>query len=378
MVKSWQARRDDLVEALRILNLVSSRDNASASNFFVVESANDGMISMRVAGASVAEVNIAGTGIWPYVEPFFIDRKIFSPFVLASKEIRNKFPFEFFDKEELVVRHGRRKATFSPQPAIAGYAFLGSMSKSSKLDLSPEIIRLMNCCATCASTELSNAFTSCVFMNPTDKGVDLLATNGTVGLRVAVKLDIPIDSPIPFPLPMMEVIQAGGLKSLRWGKNCIIGKFDTGKVWQTIMVESLKEFPVQTTTDIIASGRDRAMTVFQVSAYKFAKVMDRLALYLQSVNKADWVLEIVGKKGLDQIQITAKMPGSSVREQITVLGTLQKDFVMEWPLAVMNSVFQFVGKNEEDMAMRVGLNSKLNISYVRCGPIELTVSSVTK
>lgn len=377
MAKPWEARRDDLVEALRILDLVSSQNNPS-SDFFIVESANDGTISMRVAGGSVAEVNIPGSNIWPYEEPFFLDRRLFSPFVSVSKEIKSKQPFQFNAGDRLVITHGTRKSGYSPQPTISGYGLLGGLRNASKVVLTPEVISLMECAATCAISEKQSPVLACVFLNPTDAGIDIMATNGKVVFKAKANLDTPITSPIPFPIPMMSVLRADGLRSIRWGSNCVVGKFGMGKVWQTVVVEALTQFPVQETLDMMTAGRSRENTLFQASSYRFAKVIERLTAYLQSVKKEDWVMKLSGKKSQEFISITSNMPSSVVREQVKTLGVVNKDFTMEWPLNLVSPVFQFVGADKEDLALRVGLSSDARTSYVRCGAIEMIVPARSK
>src|ERR1700721_3867520 len=109
---SWEIRRDVLLEAIRLLDLVPSQSGIPSSDFFLVTNGidhpDDGLW-MCTAGGAVANVRLDGTGEWPFQKPFYLDRRIFTPFVSTFRGTKTKNPLLLSGTEtkELRVRGGK-------------------------------------------------------------------------------------------------------------------------------------------------------------------------------------------------------------------------------------------------------------------------------
>lgn len=371
----WNARVTDLQEAVRILNLVGSKTGTPSSDFFKIEPLTEpGVLSFSTAASAIAEVQIQGTGRWPYRKPFYLERNKFSPFITLPTEKTNPNPFIFSDEQVLMVRHGTERAKFLPQPSVVGYQNLPQDGKMSRLTLTKELVELMKCAGTCAASELQSPHLSCVYMKPTTGNwMRLLSTNLKVVFSAKVQLEKTIQESLPFPLGMLDVLNADGLKSLRWTTKLVVGRFGTGVVWQPVSEVATKDFPVEDIELELQKSRKEEWTVFEMSAYKFAKVIEKLAYYLQGVRAEDWVLRLRGKKGTDKLEVVSELPQVTFRDLIG--GRTLKDFSFDWPLFMIEPVMRFIGKEAEKVTLKVGLDKDGTKSYLKCGSIEMVIPS---
>lgn len=377
MPTSWGVRRDDLVDAIRVLNFVPSQSGVPASDFFHVERhpADDSGIRMTVGAGPVAEVTLTGTGRWPVSKPFFLARNEFSPFVTYQTEVTNKAKFEFTMDEVLKLQHGDRFSKFLPQPPILGHSTIGPLKKPNQIVFSEEALELMSCAAECAASELQLPHLGCILIHPEKTGVELYSTNQKVAFRGKTQLDSSLPSSLPFPLGMLNVIRGEGLKSLRWADSCVVARFQNGKVWQTVMEQPKKKFPKDSIDKMLKDGSREELRVFRVAGEDFTRIAERLSYYLQGVKKTDWVMSIIGKKGSNKLVVFSRLPHVVFREQMGSLDTIQKDFKLEWPLSMVAPVLNFIGKRGKK-ALVVGLDKNGQNSYMKCGGIEMMIPAV--
>jgi hypothetical protein len=371
----WSARTSDLQEAVRILNLVSSKTGTQSSDFFKVEPLSDaGVLSFSTAASAVAEVQIEGSGKWPYKKPLYLERKTFAPFINYPTEVKNKNPFTFSDENYLIVRHGERKAEFPSQPTVGGYADFPQNGKMNKLALTKEVSELMICAGSCAASELQAPHLACVYMLPIGtESLRLFATNLKVVFSAKVNLRTSITEALPFPLGMLDILKADGLKSLRWMNKLVAAWFQLGVVWQPVSELAKKDFPVSDILNSLKASRREELLVFEMSAYKFAKMMERLAYYLQGVRQEDWVLKLRGKRGSDNLEVTAEL--TQVRFREVMEARTMKDFSFDWPLFMIEPVMRIIGKEQEKVTLKVSLEKSGMRSHLKCGNIEMVIPS---
>lgn len=93
MAGSWEVRRDVLLEAIRLLDLVPSQSGIPSSDFFLVQADSKGRVWMSTAAGAVANVKMDGTGEWPFLRPFYLDRRLFCPFVSTFRGIKKQSAF---------------------------------------------------------------------------------------------------------------------------------------------------------------------------------------------------------------------------------------------------------------------------------------------
>ena len=84
----WEIRRSKLISGLNLLDLIPEKVGLSSSEFFKINGSGD-KITISVASYIMGEINLVGKGSWK--GEYFIDRRVFLPFIYASKELKNKF-----------------------------------------------------------------------------------------------------------------------------------------------------------------------------------------------------------------------------------------------------------------------------------------------
>lgn len=326
---------------------------------------------MSTAGGAVANVKLDGTGIWPYQKPFYLDRRLFTPFVSTFREIKNKFNFEFSrtEKGDLRVRCGKPFEDFSPQPSVMGYGEVSKLTDASKIVISEDLLVLMKSAASYAASEAGAPHLACVYLLPSKNGLELLASNQKTMFRAKYNGGHTFKQAIPFPPAMLSVIQADGLKELVWSKPSIFARFAKGVVWQSVSAQAERDFPAAEIRDTLIRGKKIA-PAFTAKASRFARVMERLSAYLQYVRKEDQVVGITGTKGSETVFLVVRLPNTIIHETLLVSEPVKTAFKFDWPLDQLSGLF-----GGEVVEVRLEPEEWAGMSYVKCGLIELALST---
>lgn len=375
MAGSWEVRRDVLLEGIRLLDLVPSQSGIPSSDFFLVEKTDKvaGRVWMSTAGSAVANVHLDGTGDWPFEKHFYLDRRLFTPFVSTFRGVKNKHNFEFLrtTKNDLRVKCGHPYEDFSAQPSVMGYGEKPKLGAATKLAMSEKLLAAMKCAASYSASEAGAPHLACVYVVPTKKGVELYASNQKTLLRVKYLGGHTFKTPIPFPPTMLSAIQADP-SDLVWSKPNVFARFPTGIVWQPISAQAERDFPLDEVRDVLNRGKASEYLAFRAKASRFARVIERLTLYLQYVRKEDWVLNITGTKGSEHLFLYARLPNAVITEHLSIEQPLRSSFKFDWPLDQLSGLFAV---SSSDDVVEVKLEPDAGMSYVKCGMVELAMST---
>src|SRR6266436_2397738 len=375
----WEIKREDLLAGLQILDMVPEKLGIPSSEFFWVRGKGS-EVRFSVASYISGEIVIKGKGEWPVHKDFFIDRRVFLPFVYAAREIKNKNLFQFEHKgKQLVIRHGSRKSKFDSQSKVKGYGDLRRLKKyeATTFPADDDLRELLLCGKNCAVTDSVVPHLNCVYVSKGKHGlaVRALAASEKVFYLGQGKLDEgKISGEIPFPLFLINLLNTDGLKRISWRGNFIVLSFKNGWIWQPISEEAFQEFPKNKIDEY--STRSETMPVtFVASSRRFSRLMTRIGYYLQSVRRKDWVVKIKGKKGDKSILAWTNIPGVGFIEKIGISEVIKKDFKMEWPLDILEPVFDFLAKKTKKLGVIVRYDEKRGISYVQAGHFWLSITS---
>ena len=360
----------DLLEAVRILNLAPSESGTPSSDFFLARPSKDSSkISLTVAGSVMAQVRLNGSGEWPLTEPFYIPRQLFSDWVNEAKRSNNPSSFDFTLKEKLIITNGNRKTGYEAYSAIAGYVDLPEF-KNASLELSPELIRFLECASICATTEKQNASLACVYLSSSKDTVELLATNQPTIIRIKTKASL--KEQIIFPVNMVDVLKADGLKSLHWNNDSIVGKFSKGCVWHPLLLAA-KDFPVNELRTVMDDMQKEPLVV-RLSLNAMSSILSTVSNYLTSVRKDDWRMVVFGKSGSSKMQLTVKLPYCTFREEVACQ-PIKSDFRFLWPIDYVAPVLSFMDKMSEEEIVEVRLAKAGSATVIKCGQTELMIST---
>lgn len=379
-MSEWQISRENLLSVLEVLELLPEKIGVPSSQFFRVQGIGNGKTRWMLVSDATSEQTMTGTGEWPVPQKgyWFLNRKTFTPFVQAAKEIKNKAPFQFklFGKT-LVVRHGRRRAMFVTQPAVEGYG--GSLNGASwKMAMSDHVRGLVHCARDCASPDALVPEKNCVYVAPGKQGGEILATNQKVLFRAKSKIQLA--DPVPLPLFLVTLLGSKSLQAIEWQDGVVVLRFPTGRIWQSVSAKA-KKFPREQLIGHIMTGAKKPL-LFRVSTRKLALALQRLGLYMQAANRQDWVLEIKAEKGSQEIGLETGIAHAKFREKVAVDGEVQQDLELQWPLDLVIPVMEYVGQAHKKYWLEVRVweattkkGGKTKASYVRTGEVQLVIPS---
>lgn len=369
----WEIRRSRLIAGLDLLNLIPEKVGLSSSEFVWIRGKKD-KITLSVASYIMGEINLVGKGNWK--GEYYIDRRVFLPFVYASKELKNKNNFIFeVHKKQLVVKHGNRKAVFDSQKDVHGYGDLRKIMKyeENEIPVSEELQQLLTCGANCAVSDAITPSLNCVYVN---KGiaVEAYAASDKVFFMGVGHTKGKVKESIPFPLFLINLLQEPTLQKISWRGKYIVLQFEKGVIWQSVSQEALKKFPVKEIKKHAKSALTKPVA-FLVSGRRFSKKMLRLGYYLQAVRRRDWVVKIEGSRGTSSLVLSTGVPGVKFNEKLEISAKLKKDIKIEWPLDLLENTFKFLAIRTRKQGMIVRTDDKRGVSYLTAGNYWLCVTS---
>jgi hypothetical protein len=373
----FQVKREYLNAILDILAMVPEKSGLPSSEYIWCRGKGS-KVTMSVASYISGEVVLNGEGEWPFEKPFFLDRRMFVPWVYAAKESKDKHRFQFeHKKDQLLVTHGKRTVLFTNQKKISGYGDLKRIKVSSNhtVPVSKELQEMLRCGSNCAVSDTIQPHLNAVITMSKGGKVLSYAASDYVFYMGEGSLDKgeAIDK-VPFPLFLINLLDVDGLKSISCVGKYVMLKFKHGTIWQPISEEANKNFPMERIKKYEKQARSLPVT-FTTSGRRFSRLMVRLGYYLQSVRRRDWVATVKGVKGEENIKLRTKIPGVDFKESTSISGKIKHDFTIEWPLATLAPVFDFLSKRTRKMPLIVRINHKAKISYVQAGKFWLCVPS---
>jgi hypothetical protein len=374
----FQVKRENLNAVLDILTMVPEKLGISASEYIWVRGQGS-HIKMSVSSYISGEVELDGVGSWPFKDNFYLDRRTFVPWVMSARESKDKHRFQFHRRgDRLFLKHGGRTVTFDNQKKISGYGDLKrikGLRSNPEIPVSDELKEMLKCGNNCAVADTIQPQLNCVLVSSKGSEVFSYAASDYVFYvgKGTLSKNESIDT-VPFPLFLINLLTIKGLKRISCVGKYVLLKFKNGTIWQPISEEANTNFPLDRIKKYARQARSLPVT-FSTSGRRFSRMMVRLGYYLQSVRRRDWVVVVKGERGDDTVMLRSSIPGVHFRERISVSGGVPKDFKIEWPLATLAPVFEFLSKRTKKMPLVVRINHKSKISYVQAGKFWLCVPS---
>jgi len=365
---TWQVDKDKLLKTIDILALVPPNPGVPSSEFFKVIR-KENVLTLSVASVVTGQVKLAGTGTFPF-KRFYLDRKLFIPFVQASKDLQTSSPFVFeaVDEKTLLVIHGSRRAQFCAQEKITGYGIAPKDALLDKVVLDKTTRNLIYCARDIAPNDPSTPHLNCVFAQPNGTGLDIFATNqkvifhGHAEARARVK--------IPFPLNLVPLLGSDALNEIHWRETIVSLNFDNGHIWQPISAKAKVTFP---TAQIKEAFNQPQTLLFRTSCEKFGTVINRMCSYLGAVRREDWILKLSCGEGHSAVALSCEIPNSLFKERLKV-GAAIKPFKMNWPLNMLAPVFEYLATDKKH-DVTVSLDKTGKICMVKAGRLHVGITT---
>ena len=374
----WEISRDRLIAGLKILELVPEKVGLSSSEFFWFRGKRE-EITISVASYIMGEITLTGKGEWPSKTDFYVDRRVLMPFITASLALKDKNTFQFtIHKKVLTVKHGSRSAEFISQRDIKGYGNIKKILKEpeSEVPISDDLQELLSCGQNCAISDAVVPHLNCVFVNRGKAVIEAYAASDKVFYMGLGSGAVKVKTAIPFPLYLIDLLKEKTLKKISWRGKYIVLKFEKGIIWQPVSEEALRSFPLKSIQKH-AKKADSMPVTFTTSSRRLSKLMVRLTYYLQAVRRKDWIVQIHGNKGEQNILVSTNIPGVKFKEIIST-DTVMKNFDLDWPLDVLEPVFNFLSLKTKKLGVIVRTDEKRGASYIRVGSYWLCITNKQK
>lgn len=342
-------KKDELIDAIRILGLVPERAGIPSSDYFRVIPRKK-MLEIAISSSVTAVVRIAvSESVEDLDKPFFIDRRILTPFVLAGKDFRSDFQVGTKVQDKWVINQGRRQAELSVRTdGITGYMDWKDHKSLKEIKLTEELRRMLMVSNTCSTEDPSLQHLNCVYLG----GKLVLATNQTV-IFVGAGGDSTLKFPFPLgviPLLGESVVQAVGVEGEKVILDC---KY--GYVEGTVSAIAQQKFPKDAILHQIENA-EKWPVVAKLPAEKLSKVLGRLTTYLGGVKKESWVLNLEITDS--QIKAVVRVKQVEFKETISVEAVTKETVVVEWPLDAVKPIIDYIAEKQTDFKIKTNEQNK--------------------
>lgn len=374
-MKEWIVNRDEIINVVEVLSMIPSRPGIITSEFIHIAYWGKNKIRLTMASEVSGYVEIKGVNKWPFEKSIYIDRRLFDPFISAAKNIKSKSDFQFIksDKKELTIVNGNRKAKLTCAEPKAGYEDIGKTT-GHEVKTEKELNTILIAAKHCAEESTSEPEKNCVYARRSGKNIAIYATTGVLNLRAKVKSKLYIKEPLPIPLYIIDLLANTKLVGVEATKHELVLDFGIGKVWETISVQAKKKFPWKRIDELIDKESKDSKLAFTVDAKSYGTVIERLAGYLGSVRRLDWVLTIKGKKGSRSLETIIPLGHTQFKDKVKTRKKIAYDFSVDLPFDRVIGVLGTIASTGERIHWSF---DKENRSYVKAGNIELLISRRT-
>lgn len=308
-------------EAVSVINLVPTRSGIPCSEFMRLRK-HGSQLKLALASEVFGEVAIPGehgTEDWT----FYLDRKLFVPFVLASADLRSKAPFTFtIDKNKsLRISNGRRTARFSPIEELEGYSSVKSTS-GADLILTKKQRQILYLASRYATRDPTAANLNCVYLL---KGKAVISST-KYAIFYAEDKQAPVS--LPLPLQIMDLLNSPVASKITTSKSYVVVVTAIGSVAQSLN-EKAKDFPKDAAIKLIREV-EKYPFQFALSAVPFVEVASRLNQYVSGTVNRDIVIDISGAAGDKFLRVVCQAPQGTFKERFAIKSKLQSTFTCSW------------------------------------------------
>jgi hypothetical protein len=296
-------------------------------------------------------------------EEFFVDRRLFLPFVLAGKTWKGDFKTTFAEKN-WILRQGSRRAEFAIRTdKVGGYGKWTDHSGLKELRLSEDLRKMLLASFSCATADPSMPQLNCVYLG----GRLVMATNQTVMfVGIGQKID---GMRFPFPVEVIPLLGDGLVNGVGVAGNQVILDCGCGYLEGSVSALAQKHFPKLQIVNQIQGARKWPLLV-RLPAERLAKMMGRLAEYLAGIRREDWMLRM--ELGDGKLRATVKVAQGKFEERMEV-EEAKKEGVVEWPLELIRPVLEYMGQTSESVKVRMDEDKKTPY-LISGGGVELMVA----
>jgi len=332
--------KDELVKAAEVLDLVPQRAGIPSSDYVRVRTGKFGLemsLASSVSGVIRVRAKI------PEASEFFVDRRLFLPFVLMGKNWKGDFRTAF-DERKWLLRQGSRRAEFAVRESkIGGYGVWRDKDGLKEIRLSENLKQLLRASFSCATSDPSLPQFNCVYLG----GNLVMASNDTVlFVGVAKKKD---DLKFPFPVEIIPLLSDGAVQGVGLEGDRVLLDCGLGLIEGSVSAVAQKQFPKAQLVQRVAEGQ-RWPLLAKLPAERLARLMTRLTNYLTGIRREDWMLTMEMSEG--RLRASVRVTQGKFEEVMELEDGVKEGTVL-WPLDQVQPVLEHIGRMGETLTVRV-------------------------
>lgn len=369
----WKVPKKELEDALDLLLSVPARNGIPSSEYIQVNHFDGNTAVCYLSSDLSGCVFINGSRKYPFKKPFYLDRRLFDPFVGQGKESRiTEYTFRM-KGTRLIVKHGVRTIVCNVARSDSGYHTVPYYKNAKKMIIDEALAAMLKAATACATGDPVSAHLNAVYTLPFKKGVKLYSSNTSIIFRAKVFMKHPPSCPIAFPLPLTELITDHEMPEVLWDEGSATLSSPRGKLWSAVVQAARDKFPIATIDERMKECREGKL-LFSVDADSLSVSAGRLSSYLSAVTREDLVLKMITKKGSRKMKLRAGTGNTRFTEQLTLSKVAEADNVVHWPLAEVLPVLVF-SKDHGDAKL---YRSKEGLTFYTTKKIELVVARLSR
>jgi hypothetical protein len=357
--------RDALINAIEVLNLVPQQAGIPTSDYIRFTLHKDSL-EMSLASVVVGMARVPGkfADFLRHIPEFFLDRRLFLPFILAGKKRKAGFRIGF-NPDNIFVRQGAREALFAMNAEkVSGYGQWTDISSLKEIKLSQELRNMLLASIECATADPSMPHLNCVYIGDTL----VLASNQTV-LFVG-KSKKASGMKFPFPVGIVPLLSSVLVKGVGVEGDKVILDCGCGFLEGMVSAKTKTDFPRKTIESVVEKGSKWPLLV-NLPADRLHAMFGRFIGYLSGVRREDWLvkLEITGKT----VKATVKINNGKFDEALELDHPAKLDGTVEWPLDLVAPVIEYMASTGTEISVRTD-NVKKTPYLLGGDTVELMVS----
>jgi len=365
----------DMQAALKVLDLVPSKSGMTASDFIRADLTHPNKASFHLTSDLMGVATAPARGRWLPKTPYYIDRRLFQPFVVSvplnehkDDNRRKTSPFVWYEKDKKIcISWGNRKLELENAPDAAGYGYFTRLEKLKRLQIDKKLVGALLAASSCSTNDPSVPQLNCIYLH---KG-KVYATDN-VSLFTAVH-EVLKDAHVPFPVSIVGTMSNELASSVYYGENVVTVLCKNGRVEQLVQVRAKDEFPFSEADERL-KWSSRFKPIFSCKSSKFAEITSRLAVYLSGVRREDWVLKAQCEVGNTYVKLICDIAQGRFQETLKLKSSLDSTVVIEWPLDRLVEVFRYLGFLETDVVVKVEHPGN-RMHVIEAGDVRLLVAA---
>lgn len=321
-----------LVEAASILDHVPQRTGIQSSEFirFVCKK---GVLEMALASDLIGVAKVPVEEAEDFT--FFVERKLFMPFVMAAKGKDKPLSLALADEgKTLTLKDGRRTGKWAALDVMKGYSSADGQ-KETKLEIKEALIGDLRLAAKYASLDQLAPELSCVWLDATAGRI--YSTNKFSVFMGQVK-SIKEGGPIPAAFP--DLLDAGA--EIRVGLGGARISYPSAYLYQAFNSKSLEAFPKDAIVKTMKAAKAWKARV-TLPTKKLLEILSRLAGYVSGASSDETIIRVEAKAGDPFLRLKTGSSAGAFTEALKIMTGPEEDWSADWLLVSIKPFLEAAG-----------------------------------